>query len=112
MKITYVVDLTYLIQFFSAGAYLKDLWLCHNLHLGVQKVVTNPRSNGISIDARATDEVINLDDIVLLPKLAKKSKGEQTVRIGNQEILATTVGHKNVISRQLVFVSEIFCWTP
>ena len=74
--------------------------------------MTKPRSNGISIDARGTDEVVNLDDIVLLPKLAKKSKGEQTARIGNQEILATTVRQKNEISRQLVFVSNFFLLDP
>ena len=39
------------------------------------------RSNGISIDARGTDEVVNLEDIVLLPKLAKKSEGEQTQKL-------------------------------
>jgi len=81
MKITNVVDLAYLIRFCSAGAYLKYLWLCHNLRLGVREVVTKPRSDGISIAARGTNEVVNLDDIVLLPKLAKKSQGEKTVRL-------------------------------
>ena len=74
MKITNVVDLAYLICFCSAGAYLKYLWPCHDLRLGVGKVVTKPRCDGISIDARGLDEVVNLDDIVLLPKLANKSK--------------------------------------
>ena len=97
MKITNVVDLAYLIRFFSAGAYLKYLWLRHNLCLGVWKIVTKPQSNGISINARETDEVVNLEDIVLLPKLAKKSEGEQTTRIGNREISATTVEKKNEI---------------
>ena len=106
------MDLAYLIRFCSGGAYLKYLWLCHNLCLGVREVVTKLRSNEISFDARGTDEVVNLDDIVLLPKLAKKSKGEQTAQIGNQEILATTVKQKNDISPQLVFVSKIFFAGP
>ena len=81
MKITNVVDSTYFIRFFSAGAYLKYLWLRHDLRLGVQEVVMKPWRNGISIDARGTDEVVNLDDIILMPKLAKKSEGEQTARL-------------------------------
>ena len=91
MKITNVEDLAYLIRFCSAGAYLKYLWLCHDLRLGVQKVATKPWSDGISIVARGTDVVVNLEDIVLMPKLAKNSKLRSWRWIGNREILATTV---------------------
>ena len=108
MKITNVVDLAYLIRFCSAGAYLKYLWLCHNLLLGVQEVVTKPQSDGISIDARGTDEVVNLDDIVLLPKLAKKSKPRSWRWIGNREILATTVGQKMKFPANLFLLERFF----
>jgi hypothetical protein len=113
MKITNVVDSAYLIRFCSAGAYLKYLWLRHDLRLGVQEVVTKPWSDGIGIDTRGTDEVVNLDNIVLFPKLAKKSKPRHWRWVGNREISAMTVGQKNEISRQLVFAREIFFqWTP
>jgi len=72
MKITNFVDSAYLIRFCSAGAYLKYVWLCHDLRLGVQKVVTKPWSNGISFYARGTDEVVNFNDIII----GKKRKGK------------------------------------
>jgi hypothetical protein len=73
--------------------------------------VTKPQSNGISIDARGTDEVVNLDNIVLLPKLAKRARVNKPRGLEIEKFWQQR-SDKNEISRQLVFVSKIFfCWT-
>ena len=64
-----------------SGGLSKILMALSQPHLGVQEVGTKQRGDEISIDARGTDDVVNLDDIVLLPKLAKKSEGKQTARL-------------------------------